>query len=206
MELNLEMPPVFQNRLVPKEARLAGWAALVHGLGIAAPVRAASAVAGGYIKGSQRKEAGWTVFEKRYWPGRHVADHIGFALRHEWFDPLVLKRVFDAVGPDTISAFVRETPTGTLTRRVWFFYESMTGRRLPIDDAPMVTAVDALDPKSYVTSNAVLSKRHRVRDNLLGTGGYCPVIRRTEAIEGYRERRLAHKAAKTIACISHTMG
>ena len=202
MDLNLETPPVFQDRLVPKGARLAGWAALVHGLGIAAPVRAASAVAGGYIKGSQREEAGWTVFDKRYWPGHHVTDHIGFALRHEWFDPLVLKRVFDAVGPDTISAFVRDTPTGTLTRRVWFFYESMTGRRLPIDDAPMVTAVDALDSKSYVTSNAALSKRHRVRDNLLGTGGYCPVIRRTEALEGYRERRLADKAAETVGRVS----
>ena len=202
MELNLETPPVFQDRLVPKGARLAGWAALVHGLGIAAPVRAASAVAGGYIKGSQREETGWTVFDKRYWPGQHVTDHIGFAFRHEWFDPLVLKRVFDAVSPDTISAFVRDTPTGTLTRRVWFFYESMTGRRLPIDDAPMVTAVDALDSKSYVTSNAALSKRHRVRDNLLGTGGYCPVIRRTEALEDYRERRLAHQAAETVGRVS----
>ena len=198
MELNLETPPAFQDRLVPKKTRLAGWAALVHGLGIAAPVRAASAIAGGYIKGSQREEDGWTVFDKRYWPGHHVTDHISFALRHEWFDPLVLKRVFDAVDPDTISAFVRDAPTGTVTRRVWFFYESMTGRRLPIDDAPTVTAVDALDPKSYVTSNAALSKRHRVRDNLLGTDGYCPVIRRTEALEDYRERRLADKAAETV--------
>ena len=198
MELNLETPPTFQDRLVPKEARLAGWAALVHGLGIAAPVRAASAVADGYIKDSKREKDGWTVFDKRYWPGHRVTDHISFALRHEWFDPLVLKRVFDAVDPDTISAFVRDAPTGTVTRRVWFFYESMTGRRLPIDAAPTVTAVDALDPKSYVTSNAALSKRHRVRDNLLGTAGYCPVIRRTEALEDYRERRLADKAAETV--------
>ena len=198
MKLNLGTPPAFQDRLVPKETRLAGWAALVDGLGIAAPVRAASTVAGGSIKGSRRKKGGWTVFDKRYWPGRHVTDHISFALRHEWFDPLVLKRVFDAVDPGTISAFVRDAPTGKAARRVWFFYESMTGRRLPIDDAPTVTAVDALDPRSYVTGNAVLSKRHRVRDNLLGTGGYCPVIRRTEAIDDLRERRLADKAAETV--------
>ena len=199
MELTIETSPEFhQDRLVPKETRLAGWAALVHGLGIAAPVRAASTVANGYIKGSRREEDGWTVFDKRYWPGHRVTDHIGFALRHEWFDPLVLKRVFDAVDPDTISAFVRNAPTGTLTRRVWFFYESMTGRRLPIDDAPVVTAVDALDPGSYVTGDAVLSKRHRVRDNLLGTGGYCPVIRRTETLEDYGERSLADKAAETV--------
>ena len=198
MKLNLGTPPAFQDRLVPKETRLAGWSALVDGLGIAAPVRAASTVAGGSIKGSRRKKGGWTVFDKRYWPGRHVTDHISFALRHEWFDPLVLKRVFDAVDPGTISAFVRDAPTGKVARRVWFFYESMTGRRLPIDDAPTVTAVDALDPRSYVTGNAVLSKRHRVRDNLLGTGGYCPVIRRTEAIDDLRERRLADKAAETV--------
>ena len=198
MKPNLETPPAFQDRLVPKETRLAGWAALVHGLGIAAPVRAASAVACGYIKGSRREEDGWTVFDKRYWPGRHVTDHIGFAFRHELFDPLVLKRVFDAVDPDTISAFLRDAPTGAVTRRVWFFYESMTGRRLPIDDAPTVTAVDALDPKRYVTGNGTLSKRHRVRDNLLGTGVYCPVIRRSEALEDYRERRLADKAAETL--------
>ncbi len=198
MKLNPGTPPAFQDRLVPKETRLAGWAALVDGLGIAAPVRAASTVAGGSIKGSRRKEGGWTVFDKRYWPGRHVTDHISFALRHEWFDPLVLKRVFDAVDPGTISAFVRDAPTGKAARRVWFFYESMTGRRMPIDDAPTVTAVDALDPRSYVTGNAVLSKRHRVRDNLLGTGGYCPVIRRTEAIDNLRERRLADKAAETV--------
>ena len=198
MELDSETPPAFQDRLVLKETRLAGWAALVHGLGIAAPVRAASAVARGYIGGSRREEDGWTVFDRRYWPGRHVTDHIGFALRHERFDPLVLKRVFDAVDPDTISVFVRDAPTGTVARRVWFFYESMTGRRLPIDDAPMVTAVDALDPGRYVTGNAALSRRHRVRDNLLGTGGYCPVIRRTRALEDYRERRLADRAAETL--------
>ena len=196
MELNLETPPTFQDRLVPKETRLVGWAALVHNLGIEAPVRAASVVAGGYIRGSQREEDGWTVFDKRYWPGQHVENHISFALRHEWFDPLVLKRVFDAVDPNTISAFVRDAPTGTVARRVWFFYESMTGQRLPIDDAPTVTAVDALDPKNYVTGNAALSKRHRVRDNLLGTGGYCPVIRRTEALEDCQERRLGRQGCK----------
>ena len=58
MELILEAPPAFQDRLVPKETRLAGWAELVHGLGIAAPVRAPSAIARGYIKGSRREEDG----------------------------------------------------------------------------------------------------------------------------------------------------
>ncbi len=198
MELNFATPTTFQDRLVPKGKRLAGWAALVYGLGIAAPVRAVSTVAGGHIKGSHRAEGDWTIFDKRYWPGDSVADHISFALRHEQFDPLVLKRVFDAVDPDVIAEFVRKAPTGTVARRLWFFYESMTGKRLPIDDAPTVTATEALDPKTYVTAKPVVSKRHRVRDNLLGAGSYCPVIRRTSALEEYGARALSTKAAETL--------
>ena len=60
MELHPESPPTFQDRPVPKNTRLAGWAALVHGLGIAAPVRAASVVADRYIRGNRREEDGRT--------------------------------------------------------------------------------------------------------------------------------------------------
>jgi hypothetical protein len=97
MELRFDRPLSFQERLVPKGTRLAGWAALVQGLGIAAPVRAPSAVSEGHIRGSQRSEDGWTVFDKRYWPGDSATDHLGFALRHEAIDLLILKRIFDAV-------------------------------------------------------------------------------------------------------------
>ena len=198
MELKFEPLLSFQDRLVPKGTRLAGWAALVHGLGIAAPVRTPSAVAEGHIKGSQRSEDGWTIFDKRYWPGETVPDHLTFALRHEAIDLLILRRVFDAVPPAVIAEFVRAAPTGALTRRAWFFYERVTGKTLDIGETPSVTATDALDPKKYFTGAPRLSKRHRVRDNLLGAGDYCPIIRRTEALKAFLSRDLAQKAAETI--------
>ena len=198
MELDFEAPLMFQDRLVLKGTRLAGWAALVHGLGIQAPVRTASAVAEGYIKGSQRTEGGWTIFEKRYWPGNRVTDHLTFALRHEALDLLILKRALDAIPPEVMAAFIREAPTGAITRRAWFFYETLTCRGLDLKDAPTVTAVDALDPRRYFTGKAVLSKRHRVRDNLLGSGGYCPLIRRTGTLDTFLRRGLAEKAAETV--------
>ena len=113
VELDLEAPRIFQDRIVPKGTRLAGWAALVRGLGIEAPVRAPSAVAEGHIKGSQRTEDGWRIFDKRYWPGNGVTEHLTFALRHEWLDPLILKRVFDAIPSDVIGS-VRQ---GSANRR-----------------------------------------------------------------------------------------
>ena len=198
MALKDDPQRIFQDHLIPKGARLAGWAFLVHGLGIEAPVRAPSAVAEGHIKGSRRSEDGWTIFDKRYWPGESTTDHLTFALRHEAIDLLVLKRLFAAIAPDEIALFIKEAPTGALTRRAWFFYEWLTGKRLDLDDAPTVTATDALDPKVYYTGEPRLSRRHRVRDNLLGTGDYCPIIRRTEALEGFHVRGLSATAAEIV--------
>ncbi len=198
MELEGAPPIAFQDRLVPDGSRLAGWAALVHRLGLKAPVRSPSAVADGHIKGSQRREEGWTLFDKRYWPGTTAWDHLSFALRHEPLDLLILKRAFAALPAEEIAAFIRQAPTGTVARRAWFFFEELSGTTLDIEDAATVTAIEALDPHHYVTARPRLSKRHRVRDNLLGTGTYCPLIRKTEALAAFEQRGLATKAAETV--------
>ena len=198
MNLDCDPPTIFQERFVPKAGRLAGMAALVHGLDVAAPVRRPCAVAAGHVRGSMREENGWTLFDKRYWPGVTVTDHLSFALRYEWFDPLVLKRVFDSLAPADMTAFISAAPTGKISRRAWFLYETLTGQWLDLNDISGVTAVDALDSEYYFTGRPWLSRRHRVRDNLLGAGGYCPVIRRTKALEDHLSHDLADQAAKTV--------
>jgi hypothetical protein len=198
MALDLTRSPVFQNSAVPADCRLAGRAALVQALRVEAPVSAPSCVSPRHVRGSRRKENAWQIFDKRYWPGETLADHLTFAVRHEPFDPLVLKRVFDAAGPAPIAALVHAAPTGTSARRLWFCYEAMTGVKLDVPDAPSATAIDLLDPDVYFTSAPVLSKRHRVRDNLLGSGSYLPVVRRTQALQAFVDRALDAKARETI--------
>jgi len=198
MELRFEPPMTFQDALVPSGAKLVGWAALVHALELEAPVKQPSCVSDSHVRGSQRTEQGWRIFDKRYEPGNRFEDHLGFALRHEPIDLLILKRAFDAVPAASLEEFIKSAPTGTLTRRAWFFYEYLTGKRLDLKDSPSVAAVEALDPKMYFTGKSRLSRRHRVRDNLLGSGAYCPVIRRTETLEKFIESDLAQKAAETI--------
>ncbi len=198
MRLELETPVSFQDEIVPKGTQLAGWAALVHALGLQAPVRQPSCVSEKHIGGSQREEGGFRVFDKRYQPGDEVADHLTFALRHENIDLLIFKHAFEAVPKAVLEDFVRSTPTGMHTRRAWFFYEMLTGQTLDVEDAPNVTAVDALDAKAYFTGKAKLSRRHKVRDNLLGNGGWCPVIRRTKQLEAFAALGLAERAAETV--------
>jgi hypothetical protein len=198
MKLSDDATAVFQERTVPAGARLAGWAKLVHSLKLQAPVRQPSFVSEQHIRGSRREEGAGTLFDKRYWPGDSFADHLTFALRHEEMDLLILKRAFEAVSPTEVEAMVRTAPTGTVARRAWYLYEILTGRTLDIEDAPIAAAVDLLDPEAYFTGKPKLSTRHRVRDNLLGTGQFCPMIRRTPALTEFVRLDLAAEAVKTV--------
>lgn len=188
----------FQENALPDGTKLAGWAALVHALSVNAPVRRPSCVSDKHVRGSQREEDPWHIFDKRYWPGDTFADHLSFALRHENIDLLILKRVFEAVPQADMEAFVRAAPSGIPARRAWFLYETLMGRTLDVPDAPNTPAINLLDPQEYFTGKPHLSKRHRVRDNLLGTGHFCPVIRRTKALMDFVARALATRATETV--------
>src|SRR6266481_5051724 len=199
MRLNFKQPTGFQEQSVPEASKLAGFAALVNALSVEAPVRRPSCVSDKHIRGSHREKALWTVFDRRYWPGDTFGDHLSFALRHERIDLLVLKRIFETVPATSMAEFVREAPNGIPNRRAWFLYELLTGRTLKkVPDAENVTAIDLLDSEAYFTGKPRLSRRHRVRDNLLGTGTYSPVIRRTERLNNFTQRGLAARAAETL--------
>src|ERR1039458_8643506 len=198
MRLALAPIAVFQEKTVPDGTRLAGWAALVQALALRGPVRRPSCVSGQHVRGSHREEGAWTVFDKRYWPGDTFADHLTFALRREDIDLLILKRVFEAVPQAEVEAIVRAALTGIPARRAWYLHEILTGRTLDVDDAPSAAAIDLLDPEAYFTGKPRLSKRHRVRDNLLGTGRFCPIIRRTEALEEFVALDLSARARETV--------
>ncbi|PYS10032.1 MAG: cell filamentation protein Fic, partial [Acidobacteria bacterium] len=62
----------------------------------------------------------------------------------------------------------------------------------------LFNAVDALDPNLYFTGKPRLSKRHRVRDNLLGTTAFCPVIRQTERLKGFLRQDPRAKATEIV--------
>jgi len=190
--------PAFQEKTLPAESRLAGWAYLARLYGLAVPVRQPSVVSENHIKPSRRVEGAWNVFDKRYWPGEDFHDHLTFALRHENLDLLVLKRIFDAAGPQTMATFVRLAPTAGLTRRAWYLYELLTGRQVDVPDTDVPGLVDLLDPEAYFTADARVSRRHKVRDNLLGTATYCPVVRRTRALEELARRDLAGIAGEMV--------
>ena len=196
--IKAQRPEFLQDEPVPAASRLAGWSALVHHFGISAPIVMPSCVSDNHIHGNRRMNGIWSVFDKRYAPDETFEGHIVFALRHENMDMLALKRILEAVPERAIADIVIAAPVSSIARRIWFYFETLTGRLLDIDDAPRLTAVPALDKRFYFTGKERLSTRHRVRDNLLGTGDFCPIIRRTEKLQSFVDLKLSEKAQETI--------
>lgn len=196
--VNTKTPDYVQYEQVPWGTRIAGWAAIVQTLGVDAPLRRFACISEKHVSGTRRTDGNWEIFDKRYAPGDSLVEQLNFAFRHEMIDPLVLKRTFDLFPENELTDFIRATPTGAVTRRAWFFFETLTGRTLRLEDCEPVTAVDALDPHKYFCIKGKISQRHRVRDNLLGTGKFCPVIRKTPKLEEMINLSLAQRAQKTI--------
>ena len=132
MRMHTNSNTVLQDRSIPAHSKLAGWAALVQAFHFAAPVRRLSCVSEQHVRGSQRREGDWTVFDTRYWPGDSFADHLTFALRHETIDLLILKRLFDTVPKAEVEALIQAAPTGIQARRAWYLYEILTNRTLAV--------------------------------------------------------------------------
>lgn len=206
MQLSECNPTTFQESALPPDTSLAGLSALVHTFKVQAPVRKPSCVSQYNIKGHFKEDRNWQIYSKRHLPAPTIEAHLNFAMRYEDIDLLVLKRVFAALPVESIQHYVESAPTSILTRRAWYLYELLTGRELDTPDAPTVTAVDLLDPEKYfVRASGKLSRRHKVRDNLLGTARFCPIIRRTETLTNFVEMELSKSALSAIGRVSKTI-
>ncbi len=194
MPPSFNTPRVFRERLVPSGAELAGYAALAHAYGADAPVRRASCVIPTFIKEGRQEKPDWIIFEMRRRPEASLGGHMIFALRHECLDLPLLKRIFDAVPEPEMEAFIASAPTGAWTRRAWFLFEWLTGRSLALADVTSGNYVDAIDPDAYFTGKPRNSPRHRIRDNLLGTPDFCPIIRRTVRLADFISRTFDARA------------
>lgn len=134
------------------------------------------------------------IYPSKYWPGEGVGDQLEFALKYDGVNLAILGTIFDKVSQDDILDYVKSKPTGKYARRIWFFYELLTGKNLPLDDIGSGNYVEALDSdRYYTTQNGIKSQRHRVINNLLGPAQFCPTIRKTETLKGYDSLNLRER-------------
>ncbi|GMN05517.1 Fic family protein [Croceitalea sp. MTPC5] len=127
----------------------------------------------------------WQVFAKRYIPEDNASGHLTFALKYEGIDLLILKEFFLAVGDAPVMSMVQNEPTGQYSRRIWFLYEWLFGKKLDIPDLKTGNYVEVVNPKHQYVGPVENSTRHRVKNNLPGTREFCPMTRKTEKLEAF---------------------
>jgi Fic family protein len=165
--------------------RLAGYAYVLEKLAITGVPnwhRSAVATSGTH---SVTRQDGFVdeVFRAQYWPGETIGAHLEFALKYDGVNLALLAKIFEKVAMQELVEFIKSKPTGKYVRRIWFFYEFLTEKRLPIDDMTTSNYVDALEAKDYYTvQKGERFPRHRVVNNLLGPRTFCPVVRKTERL------------------------
>ena len=190
---------VFQERRLPEKATPAGYSALIDAYDLSVPLpRTLSAI------GERHRvieEGGWRILTPRHAPHPTLEGHLTFALKYEGLDLAVLKRLFLTTGPTEIEALVRAKPTGSYARRIWFLYEWLIGNRLDLPDAAAGRYIPAVDPDRQWAIDGENSPRHRVRNNLPGTPEFCPLVRRTDALEEFVNLDLAERARAVVAAV-----
>ncbi len=167
------------------EIRPAGYAWLLDRFGLTAMPNPHSSFVAATGSRQQKVQGGRVkgIYSLQYWPGEEIGDHLEFALKYDGVSLSSLKVIFDAVAEDELIDYIKSKPTGKYARRIWFFFEFLTGRRLPIDDLSRGNYLEALEPDSYYTlPRGGKSQRHRVINNLLGPREFCPIIRKTEKL------------------------
>lgn len=121
-----------------------------------------------------------------------------FALRYEPVDLSIITLAFERMGTAGLEEWVRKEPGGAFARRAWFLFEWLTGQRLDLPDAGPVAYIPALSPEQHIVLPGEPSRRHRVIDNLLGRPAFCPMIRRTPAIDALLQSGVREEAAALV--------
>src|ERR1017187_6874890 len=136
-------------------------------------------------------------YPKNYAP-QGLFGNLRFALRYEPIALDVYLAIFQALDTLQLEEWIRCEPTSIFARRAWYLYELLKGKQLDIPGVIPSGYIDLLDPKTHLTGPRRLVRRQRINDNLLGSGAYSPLVRRTGALTAYMEKGLAQEASAIV--------
>jgi Fic family protein len=182
--------PVFHGRQLPEPGKIVGYAALISVFELKMSMPQIIVL----ISNKTRQYANeqWKVLTPRHQPAETLYRQIAFALKYEGINLLFFKKLFEKLSVQEVLSLVSEEPTGQSSRKIWFLYEWLMKKHLPVKDLAIKNYVPLVDEKlQYVISDGYKSSRHRIINNLPGTVDFCPLIFKTPRLENYIDQNLA---------------
>ncbi len=138
------------------------------------------------------------VYPERYWSGDGVGDQLEFALKYDGVNLAILARLFEVIDVQELLTYIQSKPTGKYARKIWYLYEFLTGKKLPLDDVKQGNYVDLLEEEKYYTAPRCPIRRQRINDNLLGNRHFCPIVRRTDTLHQFEGRNFSARCQQII--------
>jgi hypothetical protein len=189
--------PVFHGRIVPEKGNIVGYAAIIDTLKLAMPIPNTICLI--HNKNKTYKNEYWQVFALRYQPDDTLYKQLVFALKYEGINLLFFKKLFEKITEKEVLQILSIETTGQYTRKIWFLYEWLMQKQLPIANLTIKNYVSLIDSKlQYGIANGKRSSRHRIVNNLPGTVNFCPLIKKTEKLENYILQNLKNKKTDTL--------
>jgi hypothetical protein len=122
-----------------------------------------------------------------------------FAIKYDGINLAILLDIFLAIDEDELIAYIKTKPTGKYTRKIWFLYEFLLNKPLPIEDLKQGNYVELLESDKYYTlKNAINLKRYRIKNNLLGTRDFCPIVRKSQILKEIDTKALSKECENLI--------
>lgn len=183
---------IFHGIKAPEEGTLVGYGALIEGYSLSMPLPNQLALISS--KKRQYTTENWQVLTSRHEPEDSLYKQLIFALKYEGVNLLFFKKLFETLTEQDITALVQIEPQGQYSRKIWFIYEWLSGKTLPIPDLDKGNFVTLIDEDiQFGLSTSTNSSRHRIKNNLPGTVDFCPLIFKTEKLTNYINENLSNK-------------
>lgn len=185
---------IFHGRTAPEQGVIVGYAAIIDTLGLEIPMPSILSLICTTRK--QYSTGEWSIFSSRAAFDDTLYRHLVFALKYEGLNLLFFKKLFAKLSTKEILGVLEEEPTGQYSRKIWFLYEWLMNKELPIDDLAIKNYVPLIDDSlQFGLQTGSKSPRHRIINNLPGTRDFCPLIRKTAKLDNYiKENISGHKS------------
>lgn len=193
------MSLAYYGEILPKSTQAVGYTWLMQHFNLELPLRELCCISTTRLDTQKVQKGKWTIFDAQIKFEDTISGHLEFSLKHEKIDLLILKSILNASPMEELSEHINKNPKAILKKKIWFLYEFLLQKTMPIDDLPAGKYDDLINSEKYfVTNNPIKFKRHKINYNLLGTFDFCPIIRKTEKLKNYINKNLSLKTSELL--------
>ena len=117
-----------------------------------------------------------------------------FAIKYEGINLLFFKGFFKSISENELLELLHIEPMGQYSRKIWFLYEWLMQRQIDVNvDLKKRKYIQLIDQNVQYAIKGSQVGRQKIVNNLPGTNKFCPLIFKTDKLDGYINAKLSEQ-------------